>query len=127
MELACVLKPEAQLYVNTNGLGWYMNLWVNEPNKTIDYDPKIIAASCLNETLIYNRTGAFKAGFNLIIEPQELKNELEKIGFINIKISHEGGLHLNSKSQTPQPFFEKKYFGQTGVYEAVAVKQFATK
>jgi len=121
-ELKRVLKPDGRLYVNANGLGWYMFLWQEEHNKADDYDPKAIAAKCLSDTLTYDRKGIYEPGANLIIEPREIQRELEQFGFQQIKIAHEGGLHLNQSVPAPQPFFKGEYSGQVGIYEATASK-----
>lgn len=121
-ELARVLRPGGQLYVNTNGIGWYMFLWQEEHNKVDDYDPKAIAARCLSDTLLYDRQGIFEPGMQLIIEPQEIERELEGLGITQVQIAHEGRLHLNPSVPAPKPFFKEKYFGQLGAYEVVASK-----
>jgi SAM-dependent methyltransferase len=121
-ELARVLKPGGQLYVNANGLGWYMFLWQEEHNKANDYDPKAIAARALTDSLVYDRQGLFEPGMNIIIEPQILKKELEVLGFSQIEIAAEGGLHFDQSVPSPKPFFKGDYYGQMGVYEVVATK-----
>ena len=50
-----VLKPDGKIYVNANGLGWYIFLWNTEHNKTEDYDPKKVAANTFKETICYQR------------------------------------------------------------------------
>jgi len=116
-ELTRVLKLGGQLYVNANGLGWYMFLWQEEHNKADDYDPKAIAARCLSDTLTYDRKGIYELGMNLIIEPEGIKQELERLGFKHIEITHEGGLHLDQSVPAPKPFFKGEYNGQVGIYE----------
>lgn len=123
MELTRVLKPGGQLYVNANGLGWYMFLWQEEHNKADDYDPKAIAAKCLSDTLTYDRKGIYEPGMNLIIEPEGIKKELERLGFKHIEITHEGGLHLDQSVPAPKPLFKGEYNGQVGVYELVGTSR----
>jgi SAM-dependent methyltransferase len=122
-ELTRVLKPSGRLYVNANGLGWYMFLWQEEHNKADDYDPKEIAAKCLSDTLVYDRKGIYEPGMNLIIEPQGIKRELEMLGFQHIQIAHEGGLHRDDSAPAPKPFFKGEYNGQVGIYEVLASKK----
>ena len=50
-ELARVLKKNGVLYVNANGLGWYLFLLQEEHNKAKDYDPKSLAAKAFSDTL----------------------------------------------------------------------------
>ncbi len=123
MELARVLKPGGTLYVNANGLGWYIFLWQEEHNKAEDYDPKAIAARTFADTLRYEREQTYELGMNLIIEPENLETELLKLGFSNLYREREGGLHLNLDVPAPKPFFKGEYYGQPGVYEVVAEKK----
>lgn len=122
-ELTRVLKPGGRLYVNANGLGWYMFLWQEEHNKADDYDPKAIAAKCLSDTLVYDRKGIYEPGMNLIIEMEIIKKELEGLGFQQIQIAQEGGLKLDQYAPPPVPFFKGDYKGCECVYEIVATKQ----
>lgn len=63
-EFKRILKPGGKMYVNANGLVWYMFLWNEEHNKTSDYDPKQIAASSLADTLTYDRNNIYRPGMN---------------------------------------------------------------
>jgi SAM-dependent methyltransferase len=121
-ELTRVLKPGGTLYVNANGLGWYMFLWQEEHNMADDYDPKAVAARTLFDTLRYDREGHYEPGMNFLIEPLDLENELRQLGFTNIQTDHEGCLHLDANSPKAKPFFKGEYCGQVGVYEVVAKK-----
>jgi SAM-dependent methyltransferase len=120
MELTRVLKLGGTLYVNANGLGWYMFLWQEEHNKADDYDPKAIAARTFTDTLRYDRENVFEPGMNLIIEPSVLEGELQKLGFSAINSSGEGCIHIDPSTPTPNPFFKGDYKGQIGVYEILA-------
>lgn len=122
-ELVRVLKPGGKVYVNANGLGWYMFLWEAEHNKTADYDPKALAAQTLNDTLKYEREGEHNNNVSLVIEPNDLIAELEKFGFKDFQLASEGCLHLDHAAAKPKPFFKGKYKGLTGVFEMVAQKK----
>ena len=117
-----VLKPGGTIYVNANGLGWYMFLWEEEHNKTSDYDPKALAARTLQDTLEYERHGLFKENGSLMISEDDLIAELQKIGFENFQVSSEGCLHLDNAFEGPKSFFKGEYKGLTGVFEIVATK-----
>ena len=120
--LARVLKPGGSLYLNANGLGWYLFLWKQEHNKAEDYDPKAVVAHTFTDTLRYDRQKEYRQGANLIIEPENLKTALESLGFSNIRIASEGSLHPNSAAKPPTPFFSGSYGGELGVYEVLAQK-----
>ena len=122
-ELLRVLKPGGLLYVNANGLGWYIFLWDKEYNKADDYDPKAIAARAFVDTLAYERHGVYEPGMNLLIDPEDLKEQLLALSFDHIRIAGEGQLHLDHSVPAPIPFFHAEYKSQLGVYEIVASKQ----
>ena len=121
-EFSRVLKPGGSIYLNANGLGWYIFLWNEEHNKTEDYDPKSVAAKTLLDTLSYQRNGSLKPGARTIIEPVEFTEELDGLGFCNISSGAEGTLHLDSNAAPPEPFFMGQYNGLMGVHEVVAEK-----
>lgn len=115
-----VLRPDGKLYVNANALGWYVFLWCEEHNKMKDYDPKLQAARAMSDTLLYDRKGIYEDGMEFIIDSDEMIAELEMLGFEKIQMASEGMLHINPRAHRPQPFFSAKYYGQPGVYEAIA-------
>ena len=117
-----VLKPDGKIYVNANGLGWYVFLWNSEHNKTDDYDPKKVASNVLIETLTYKRDNILPSGARTIIEPDELKDALVKIGFSNVQLGDEGTLHLDTTKKKPKVFFKRNYKELVGIHEAVATK-----
>lgn len=121
-ELTRVLKPGGKLYVNANGLGWYVFLWQEEHNKADDYDPKAIAAQTFADTLKYDRDKIYVPGMNLIIEPKSIEAEMNYLGFNDIKFGPEGTLYLNQSVAAPKPFFKGDYYGQLGVYEIFGAK-----
>lgn len=121
-ELYRVLKPGGRLYTNANGVGWYTFLWNEEHNKAEDYDPKSVVAKTLSDTLLYQREGIFVPGMRTVIEPVELTEELDSLGFCNISSGAEGTLHLDSNVAPPEPFFLGQYNGLMGVHEVVAEK-----
>lgn len=118
-ELYRVLMPGGSLYVNANGLGWYSFLWMEEHNKAADYDPKTQASNAMQDTLRYEREGVFLPGSNLIIDPDDLKNEMSELGFKEIIIAGEGCLHIDEKAKPPKPFFKNEYYGLPGIFEAM--------
>ncbi len=121
-ELARVLKPGGKLYVNANGLGWYIFLWQEEHNKADDYDPKVIAAHAFADTLRYDRERVYQPGMNLIIEPKSMEFEMKLLGFKEIESASEGTLHFNRTVAAPKPFFKGEFNGVDGVYEMIGRK-----
>lgn len=121
-EFKRILKPGGKLYVNANSLAWYMFLWNEEYNKATDYDPKQVAASSLADTLTYDRENIYYPGMNLIIDPDSLELSLKDLGFIDVILAPEGNIHLNKDYAKPIPFFRRQFYGNLGVYEAIATK-----
>ncbi len=122
-ELARVVRPGGKLYVNANGLGWYKNLWYNLPNPAADYDPKLVAARAFMNTWKYQNGQGSEDGVDIIIEPEQLKEELEKLGFDHIAQAGEGLLLASHPEQAArQAFFKGEYLGDLGVYEVIAAK-----
>lgn len=119
-ELVRVLKPGGKLYVNANGLGWYKHLWYTNHNKTDDYDPQLIAANAWRDTYNYNNGLDVEFPSNLIIEPNQLINEAENLGLSNLEWDGEGLLNNPDNINT---FFQKQYYGDTGVYEIIGTKK----
>ncbi len=118
-ELVRVLKKGGTLYVNANGLGWYKHLWYTAHNQTEDYDPQLIAANAWKNTHSYNKNDEAPFPCDIIIEPNQLKNEAEKLGLTNIKCDGDG---LLGNPENKNTFFQKEYFGDVGVYELIGVK-----
>jgi ubiquinone/menaquinone biosynthesis C-methylase UbiE len=116
-------KGGGMLYVNANGLGWYLHLWKNMPNKSEDYDPKEYAAYALYNTFKYEKGESFFQKFGLVIEPEELSEELEKNNFEIIEKGDEGTINLKPKDIKFEPFFKGVYEGKTGVFEILAKRR----
>ena len=121
-ELSRVLKPNGKLYINYNRVGWYLFLWETEHNKTSDYDPRLLASKAFNDTLIYERKGEYESGMNLIMEPDDVKNELKKLNFNYIISDHEGCIKINEKQSDPEPFFKKNYKSNPCIFETYGIK-----
>lgn len=118
-EFKRLLKPKAKLYLNANGMGWYLNLLINEHNKTSSYNPRKYALDCIINTERYiNNKSLYQEGLDVIIEKNELLDALKLYDFFDIVVADEGKLN----SQEAHNFFKGTYHGQTGVYELTALK-----
>ena len=62
------MKPGGKIYLTTNDIGWYVNLWREPYNQADDYDPKEVAAKSFLDTLNYERNKKINSKMNLIIE-----------------------------------------------------------
>ena len=114
----CVLKPGGKIYVNANGLGWYLYLWESGHNEVSGYDPKLNAANAFTNTINYKRSAVTSEGQHIIIEPDELLEELKQLGITNTQLSGEGLLVEKNNN----PFFIDKFKDITAVYEVIGEK-----
>ena len=117
-ELVRVLKPGGKIYVNANGLGWYLYLWESGHNEVSGYDPKMNAANAFSNTINYKRNAITGEGQHIIIEPDELLSELERLGISKMQFAGEGLLVEQNKN----PFFIDKFKNITAVYEVIGQK-----
>ena len=110
------------MYVNADALGWFINLWENEPNKTEGYEPKEWAAKAFINTYNYSKGKAILPMGGFIIEEKELLDELKKQGFEIIKNGQEGTINFDPKKLSIKPFFKGEYSGKTAIFEVLAKK-----
>lgn len=123
-ELARVLAPGGRLYVNANGIGWYKHLWYTAHNANQDYDPRRAAARVLDNTWRYEAGLDMQQGADILIEPEALSAELERLGFEDLRRGPEGTVFVEPPPpDCPKPFFGAEYLGDLGVYEIVATKR----
>lgn len=116
------LSPGGTLYVNANGLGWYVHLWLNSPNKASDHDPRETVVGAFDNSLRL-KTGRNKGSGHVILEKEELGDSLRNIGFEHIQLASEGGINVTTNTAHPvegKPFFKGEYQRLTGVFEALA-------
>lgn len=119
-EFGRLLEDDGLLYLNANGWGWYHHLWSTSHNGTETYNPRMVAAEVLSNTLAY-MVGEFEPdGGHLLIDPDELKRELSQNGFESISYGPEGTVTLPGRSRTGSSFFKGEYMGALGVYEILA-------
>lgn len=123
-ELARVAKPGARLYVNCNGLGYYKSSWREQPNKSASHDPRKWAALAFYNTWrLENALDPVEWPLS-IIDPAELHEELERVGFVDRVQSAEGTYRAPGYTGLGEPsFFKGEYDGDLGVYEVVATRK----
>ena len=115
-----VLKPGGRLYFNFNEIGWFLHLWNNQPNAASNYDPREVAASAMLNTIEYERGTGGLSG-QKVIEEAECRDELERLGFINIQFDAEGELCVDP-SIDPVSFYPSHHDGLRGVREVLCFK-----
>jgi ubiquinone/menaquinone biosynthesis C-methylase UbiE len=124
-ELLRVLEPGGLLYVNAQGVGWYIHLWVREINRAPDYDPREWVAKAFMNTVLYRDGEPIYDFGGLIIEQEELYDELTRSGCEVLHQGAEGTILVPGAppDPPPQPFFRGEYEGRAGLYEMVGRKR----
>lgn len=125
-ELLRVLKVGGSLYVCTNDVGWYYNMIINEPNKTIDYNPRENAIQAFINEYRYKIAKENFTG-ERITRMKDIEQELNHLQVKIISLCGEGKSILNTSSILiecpPPPFFRDLYFDEIGVYEFVVARE----
>jgi SAM-dependent methyltransferase len=121
-EIARVLAPGGVVYLNANGFGWYKFLWRTRHNESADYDPRAWVVETLRNTLAYERNNGYVAGQDVIVEPDEMRSELEAAGFAEVEVGAEGTVFRVSPPPLTGSFFAGEYGGDVGVYEVMATR-----
>ena len=119
-ELRRVLRPGGRLYVTGCGLGWYLHLWKNRPNRAADHDPRETAARSFLNTLEYQRAGTAPGSGHVIVGRQEMARELCGLEMEIVASGDEGTITVDASAPKPQPFFRGEYEGHEGCYELLA-------
>ena len=117
-----ILRPGGRLYVNANGLGYTLNLWLNAPNAAGDYDPREKAAKAFMNTVNY-KNGLPKSDGQIIIEKEEMQAMLSDTNFKVLHCAGEGMIDITNGLVKPTSFFPSEYHGFSGVYEILAEKK----
>ena len=121
IEFNRVLKKGGRVYFNTNGLGWALNLWFNQPNKTNDYNPRESVVRSFNNTLLIDNGNGKEAG-QQISEKKKILKWIEETGFKMINCDGDGLINITNSAYNSTSFFQKEYFGFEGVTEYLIEK-----
>jgi ubiquinone/menaquinone biosynthesis C-methylase UbiE len=125
-ELCRVLKPEGKIYICSNGFGWYIYNFLNQPNKSPDFDPRQYALRTFLESSRYLMTGKSPSSKGSIITSRTwLKNLLIAQDVNVIACDGEGKINFLNSKNNPYPimsFFPSKYYGMECVSEWLGEK-----
>ncbi|EGB15636.1 Methyltransferase type 11 [Pseudodesulfovibrio mercurii] len=121
-EIYRVLKPGGRVYFTANGLGYFIQQWMEEPHKTVHRSPRFFTALTLQNTLEYEKSGKSPDMGQIVIERDEMRAHLEALGFTVAAMEDEGRIDLSGGAHPPVSFFPGQYHGLTCCYEVVAVK-----
>jgi ubiquinone/menaquinone biosynthesis C-methylase UbiE len=121
-EFKRVLKPGGNIYICTNGVGWYFSCITNPKNSSIGYDPTEIAFQAI-ENSIHKANGDFSFQDREFILPSKfLIQDLKNLGFKNFKYASEGFL-LNDEDNKAKVCFFPQYKNYETVYEIICTKE----
>lgn len=119
-EFARTLKPNARLYISTNGLGWYLHNLLDGHNESNHFDTKAMSIKSIEESLNYYSIDNHNTA-QLITPSKFMKKLLHEYGLEIIDLKPDGKIILN-KSTNPKSFYPENYYGLEGVYEIIAKK-----
>ncbi|WP_022663060.1 class I SAM-dependent methyltransferase [Paucidesulfovibrio longus] len=122
-EFARVLRPGGRLYFTANGLGYVLNMWTSRPHRNADFDPREAAANTFRNTLEYEKNGTPPQGGQILIDPDDARAELDRLGLDVVALAPEGNINIRPGELSPRPFFQAEYHGLPGCYEVLAEKR----
>jgi hypothetical protein len=105
------LRPGGRLYLNGNGLGYYIYRWKSNANATETFSPQRSAALSFLNTLVYRETKQAPREGQLIIDPEEMAEALRAAGFAIVAQGGDGTIRIDAAAPAPKPFFRSEYYG----------------
>lgn len=122
-ELIRVLKPGGQIYVNANGIGYYIHRWRRRFEDASGFDVAKTVGLAFTNAWRHAHGLEIDPEGQVLIEPEELKGALESAGCLDVRLGAEGTLTSPSfKGKPLAPFFAAIHEGHIGVYEIMARK-----
>lgn len=123
-ELVRVLKPGGYLYVNANGIGYYIDRWQNRRNKSEVFDPAETVGLAFTNAWRHSKGLEIDEGGQVLIEPEELTNAFLSHGMTDVRCDGEGRLkHSSYSGRCIPPFFPANFQGLCGTYEIIGRKE----
>ena len=117
------LKKGGDLYICTNGPGWYLYNIIEQPNPSTDFHPRRYGIQTLWNTLIRKRSGFSPSTGARIMTPGSTKRILKKTGFEVVGLGAEGTLAIDDEQTSqPSPNYNATYMGLVNVFEVIARK-----
>jgi 2-polyprenyl-3-methyl-5-hydroxy-6-metoxy-1,4-benzoquinol methylase len=113
-----LLAPGGLLYVNTNGLGWYVYNLLETHNDSADFSSRGMALEALENTVDYFATGAHAPGRSIVLPSRVLIADLAALGFE--VLAHGPDASIRRAPAAPRAFFDPAKYGHESVYEVLA-------
>lgn len=120
-EFSRVLKSGGKLYINANGLGWYLHNMINTHNSNANFDSRQMAIETIENTLNWAINKKSFSG-QVCVPSEAMCGILESNGFKILEVNGDGLINLSNKNESIS-FFQKNYFEKEGVYEILAQKK----
>ena len=118
-----LLKKGGDLYICTNGPGWYLYNIIAGPNPSIDFCPRRYGLQTFWNTLIGKRSGLSPRTGARVMTPANTKRALDKSGFEVTALGAEGTLAIgDDQTLSPSPNYSATYMGLVNVFEVIARK-----
>jgi len=117
-----VLRKNGRCYVQANDLGRYLYMFMEEPNKSGGYDPRQEAIDAINHSFRYFSGGDFTPGKQLIMPMDMVLKEMREMGFSIAASGADGTINLSGQKSL-KSFYPDNYYGVTGAYEILAIKE----
>lgn len=122
MEFYRVLKPGGKIYLTANELGWYLKLIIENHNKSESYDPRVVGATTIKNTIDFLDNEDLIPGSQVIITQKALKKAAFRVGYSDVEVGPEGSICRNS-NYIPKSFYAvAEYMGHPMIYEALLTK-----
>lgn len=114
-----ILKPQGKLYFVSNGLGWYLKSLFEKT--TTNFNKRKHAINSIISSLEFQIFRQKKADYSLILSQDEIRKQLESVGFKKVIIKEEGFLSKENNIIS-QSAYRKKILFFSNVFEVLTEK-----
>ena len=115
------LAPNGILYLNTNGLGWYLLNFEENRNSVGDFNSKTMAVETLRNSIRYYACSRTIPGQSIVMPSDVVLPFLRKLGAKILASGPDGSISLDG-APSAKPFFSASEFGVESVWEVVCQK-----
>jgi ubiquinone/menaquinone biosynthesis C-methylase UbiE len=110
-----VLKPGGNVYLNANCSGWYAHLLLDRGLKTRNFSMMGTALYMIARTMVGRKK-------NIVVRKKWLENLVKVSGFQVVAIGLEGEINIDKNIETPEPIYNRYFYGLPGIIEVLAQK-----
>ena len=115
-----LLKPKGRLYFTAADIGWFLYYIIDGHNDTKNYSTREWGIKALVNSLNYFQKGYYLEGENICIPYNNIKLDLEQVGFKIIEMGPDGSINF-TKTKCEQ-FFPFEKYDNVAVYEVLCEK-----